>query len=59
MEFNLFNFGKTKNDFWIDLFLIKFKHWEPGLFRLHNSYGKWDWDLFGIGEIKHWWKMRR
>ena len=47
MEFNLLNIGK------------KWDKWEPGIFRIHCSNGKWEWDLLGIGEVWEWWKMKK
>jgi hypothetical protein len=57
VEFNLFNFGKSRGDWWLDLFVLKWKHWEPGLFKVHYSYGKWEWDFLGLGELVHWLKI--
>lgn len=59
MEFNLLNFGKQNGNTWVDLFVLKWDKWEPGLFRVSYSYGKWDWDVLGLGELMHYWKTKR
>jgi hypothetical protein len=59
VEFNLFNFGKAHGNVWIDLFVVKWKHWEPGIFKVSYSYGEWDWDLLGIGELLHYLKVKK
>ena len=59
MEFNLLNMGKKWEDWWVDLFVVKWDKWEPGIFRIHCSNGKWEWDLLGIGEVWEWWKMKK
>jgi hypothetical protein len=59
MEFNLFNCGKRWEDWWVEVFVVKVKVWEPALFKLSYSHGKWEWDLFGTGELLHWWKAKK
>lgn len=58
VEFNLFNAMKNYDEWSVDLFLVKWDKWEPALFRIAYTHGKWDWDILGIGELLHWLKIR-
>ena len=58
MEFNLFNFGKKMGEWWIDFALVKVGGYEPGIFRISYSHGKWEYDILGWGELVHWWRKR-
>jgi hypothetical protein len=49
-------FGRP--EWWIELFVVKWKHYEPGIFKIHYVGGRWFYDLLGIAEVKLWWDNR-
>jgi len=59
MEFNLLNIGKKWEDWWVELLVFKWAKYEPGLFKVMYTHGKWEFDILGFGELMAWLKTRK
>lgn len=60
MEFNLLTLGSYYGTIWLEVGCYKGKRYEPALLRVaRGTGGKWDFDFLGIGELLHWWRLRR
>jgi hypothetical protein len=58
MEFKALVLGWKKGNWWVDILLFEIKQWEPALLRLSMNHGKFEYDILGWSEFRHWWRQR-